>query len=260
MSSAETTSRGVSSRPRCRYRAITSLQIKLGRFCENSNAASLALSIKASEGLSERVRAGSAEGDGAGGGSGQGGRSACLPRLRMGGALEQAGVLCAGDCVGGGADCAGCDCGEGPTCEFTEIGALRKRARSAPSRQLNLRLEKELRMITPMIHDFQSGAPGETRTPDPLVRSPMLYPAELRARKAHDTRFGRGRRNHRRPDTLHGFRRRRCNLESKFLLAELRMRRGQPHRSWLLLGANPDRAGAADQRKRIVADHFRRPV
>jgi hypothetical protein len=27
------------------------------------------------------------------------------------------------------------------------------------------------------------GAPGETRTPDPLVRSQMLYPAELRARK-----------------------------------------------------------------------------
>ena len=29
-----------------------------------------------------------------------------------------------------------------------------------------------------------SGAPGEIRTPDPLVRSQMLYPAELRARKA----------------------------------------------------------------------------
>ena len=28
----------------------------------------------------------------------------------------------------------------------------------------------------------KSGAPGETRTPDPLVRSQMLYPAELRAR------------------------------------------------------------------------------
>src|SRR5215472_5511062 len=27
-----------------------------------------------------------------------------------------------------------------------------------------------------------SGAPGEIRTPDPLVRSQMLYPAELRAR------------------------------------------------------------------------------
>ena len=29
----------------------------------------------------------------------------------------------------------------------------------------------------------KSGAPGETRTPDPLVRSQMLYPAELRARR-----------------------------------------------------------------------------
>tara|TARA_B100000900_G_scaffold124178_1_gene104807 strand:+ start:37 stop:213 length:177 start_codon:yes stop_codon:yes gene_type:complete len=26
-----------------------------------------------------------------------------------------------------------------------------------------------------------SGAPGEIRTPDPLVRSQVLYPAELRA-------------------------------------------------------------------------------
>jgi hypothetical protein len=30
----------------------------------------------------------------------------------------------------------------------------------------------------------KTGAPGETRTPDPLVRSQMLYPAELRAREA----------------------------------------------------------------------------
>src|ERR1700735_2653438 len=28
----------------------------------------------------------------------------------------------------------------------------------------------------------ENGAPGEIRTPDPLVRSQMLYPAELRAR------------------------------------------------------------------------------
>src|SRR5580704_3505985 len=27
----------------------------------------------------------------------------------------------------------------------------------------------------------KNGAPGETRTPDPLVRSQMLYPTELRA-------------------------------------------------------------------------------
>ena len=30
----------------------------------------------------------------------------------------------------------------------------------------------------------ETGAPGETRTPDPLVRSQTLYPAELRAREA----------------------------------------------------------------------------
>ncbi len=29
----------------------------------------------------------------------------------------------------------------------------------------------------------QGGAPGEIRTPDHRIRSPMLYPAELRARK-----------------------------------------------------------------------------
>ncbi len=28
---------------------------------------------------------------------------------------------------------------------------------------------------------FRIGAPGEIRTPDPLVRSQVLYPAELRA-------------------------------------------------------------------------------
>jgi hypothetical protein len=34
----------------------------------------------------------------------------------------------------------------------------------------------------------RDGAPGEIRTPDPLVRSQMLYPAELRAR--HGTASG----------------------------------------------------------------------
>ena len=29
----------------------------------------------------------------------------------------------------------------------------------------------------------ESGAPGEIRTPDPLLRRQMLYPAELRARR-----------------------------------------------------------------------------
>ena len=28
---------------------------------------------------------------------------------------------------------------------------------------------------------FRGGAPGVTRTPDPRIRNPLLYPAELRA-------------------------------------------------------------------------------
>jgi hypothetical protein len=32
----------------------------------------------------------------------------------------------------------------------------------------------------------KDGAPGETRTPDPLVRSQMLYPTELRAHRTND--------------------------------------------------------------------------
>ena len=35
----------------------------------------------------------------------------------------------------------------------------------------------------------KDGAPGEIRTPDPLVRSQMLYPAELRARAAILSKF-----------------------------------------------------------------------
>jgi hypothetical protein len=34
-----------------------------------------------------------------------------------------------------------------------------------------------------LIKAGKSGAPGEIRTPDPLVRSQMLYPAELRAHR-----------------------------------------------------------------------------
>ena len=38
-------------------------------------------------------------------------------------------------------------------------------------------------MFIPLqLSDFRSGAPGESRTPDLLVRSQTLYPAELRAR------------------------------------------------------------------------------
>ena len=35
----------------------------------------------------------------------------------------------------------------------------------------------------------KSGAPGEIRTPDPLVRSQMLYPAELRAHRGWSNEF-----------------------------------------------------------------------
>src|SRR5271154_4663457 len=38
----------------------------------------------------------------------------------------------------------------------------------------------------------KNGAPGEIRTPDPLVRSQMLYPAELRARAAILPKFAGG--------------------------------------------------------------------
>src|ERR1700679_2531752 len=38
----------------------------------------------------------------------------------------------------------------------------------------------------------ESGAPGGIRTPDPLVRSQMLYPAELRARAAILSKFAGG--------------------------------------------------------------------
>jgi hypothetical protein len=33
----------------------------------------------------------------------------------------------------------------------------------------------------------KSGAPGETRTPDPLLRRQTLYPTELRAHRLHFT-------------------------------------------------------------------------
>jgi hypothetical protein len=39
---------------------------------------------------------------------------------------------------------------------------------------------------------MKDGAPGEIRTPDPLVRSQMLYPAELRARAAILPKFACG--------------------------------------------------------------------
>src|SRR5579863_399700 len=111
--SAETTSRGVSPpRPRCSNRFMNSSQIKLGSLSENSNAASLALSIRGSAGLSGRAGtvsagAGSVE-DVPDDESGQGGRSGCRPCFKTG-TSKQAGALCAGDCVwDGGAEALGC--------------------------------------------------------------------------------------------------------------------------------------------------------
>ena len=79
---------------------MNSWQTKFGSFWENWKAASLALSIKASEGVSERVGAESAGRDAAGGGSGQGGKAGCVPRCKIGGTSEQGGfVLWAGDCA-----------------------------------------------------------------------------------------------------------------------------------------------------------------
>src|SRR5271167_3554976 len=103
MISAETKSRGIfSSRPRWVNRDMNSWQIKLGSFCENWNAACLALSIKASAGVSERVGTESAGDDASGGGSGQGGRAGCVPRFKVGGASEQGGVPCSCDWATGG--------------------------------------------------------------------------------------------------------------------------------------------------------------
>ena len=62
------------------------------------------------------------------------------------------------------------------------------------------------------------------------------------------------------PETLHHFRRRCGDFESHLLRTQLRVRGLERHRARLLLGTNPDRARAANQRKRIVANYFRRTV
>ena len=58
-------------------------------------------------------------------------------------------------------------------CGHFYFGAFCRRERSGSPKPKSLSVAKDLRV---------DGAPGEIRTPDPLVRSQMLYPAELRAR------------------------------------------------------------------------------
>src|ERR1039458_9109741 len=49
-------------------------------------------------------------------------------------------------------------------------------------RRLQLRLVKSHLSDNTLIYNGNYGAPGGIRTPDPLVRSQVLYPTELRAR------------------------------------------------------------------------------
>ena len=83
---------------------------------------------------------------------------------------------------------------------FLEIAALPAVARNDSnvglSQQYNFALGLSLglpfckcRTMSIFINTFHLiGAPGEIRTPDPLVRSQVLYPTELRAREgAHPT-------------------------------------------------------------------------
>jgi hypothetical protein len=56
--------------------------------------------------------------------------------------------------------------------------------------QLHFHLQSSKDQMLYRLHVIEKyGAPGEIRTPDPLVRSQMLYPAELRARKGIVTRI-----------------------------------------------------------------------
>src|SRR5271157_539693 len=94
MISAETKSWSTfSPRPCWVNRDMNSWQIKLGSFCENWNAASLARSTRGAEGGSEGRGTESAGSDSAGGGSGQGGSAGCVPRFKVGGSSEQGDAL-----------------------------------------------------------------------------------------------------------------------------------------------------------------------
>jgi hypothetical protein len=62
-----------------------------------------------------------------------------------------------------------------------------------------------------ILNQFQKviGAPEEIRTPDPQIRSLVLYPAELRARRAHRAEIVGGKRGQnrapKRPERGHSY-------------------------------------------------------
>jgi hypothetical protein len=87
------------------------------------------------------------------------------------------------------------------------------------------------------------GAPGEIRTPDPLVRSQVLYPTELRARREDECVCGSERRSEKR--------------EISNLLFRLRIRvRSNPLQT-PGSGAGPGTAPVAPERARILPQSFR---
>jgi hypothetical protein len=55
-----------------------------------------------------------------------------------------------------------------------------------PSKNTGIRHLEQTSAESKVTDTEWSGAPGRTRTSDPLVRSQMLYPAELRAHKKQD--------------------------------------------------------------------------
>ena len=62
------------------------------------------------------------------------------------------------------------------------IDSLQTSQRLSDNLKLSFDVDINIRGLTPSAAPLSfSGAPGEIRTPDPLVRSQMLYPIELRA-------------------------------------------------------------------------------
>src|SRR5262249_58897203 len=77
---------------------------------------------------------------------------------------------------------------EKPTCNPSSHGSKSTTTRSESSAtrrhsQPSLRVTKTRQLGFAVL--YATGAPEEIRTPDPQIRSLVLYPAELRARLAH---------------------------------------------------------------------------